>query len=499
MRVLLIEETRLDAIALQQLLLSSFPGTFQFTHAQQLAEAQENVRRFPFDLCLWSWSPRSMGEASNALQRLVETGLPVVLLVNRLDQAQNLELIAQGAQDCLLKRDLTPSSLARVMHFAVERHQHEIAAWKQRRGAYLANISHQLRTPLNAILGFSEMLSDQDALPAWAQAQGEAIEQAGSRMLAMVDDVLEFGRLEAGLVEVTPEPCHLHQLFQEVALAHLPEARAKGLQLDFEVSQALPQVALTDPAKLRHIVRNLLSNAIRFTDVGKVQFQVSMGTCEGLDCQICAEVRDSGIGIAPSDFDRIFQPFEQVSTRSGPGLGLAICQRLATLLGGNVRVQSELGKGSLFALDLNVCKVLHQPPQRVQHFERPKSLAGLKALIVDDSPVNRKLLSLRLALSGMVTVEAEDGATALALMDQEMPQVVLMDRRMPGMDGLEATLRIKSSAAVKEVPVILVTACSFQEDRHLVEESGADAFLRKPVKAGELLSALEQCLEVEAS
>jgi signal transduction histidine kinase/DNA-binding response OmpR family regulator len=369
---------------------------------------------------------------------------------------------------------------------------------------FLANMSHELRTPLNAILGFSEVLSrESEATPA-QKKKLDIINNSGAHLLAMINDVLDLSKIEAGRLEVELEAFDLPQLLRDIG--QLFEMRAENVQLVFslELDPSLAQYIKTDIGKLRQILINLLGNAVKFTSEGGITLRartLPMADNPAM-CRIQMEVEDSGQGIPPEQLKQVFDPFVQAE-KTGPkgtGLGLAISQSYAKLLGGEIHVQSKLGKGSLFCLDFPVAlagaaMVSSVEPTQVARGLKPGQPAW-RILIVDDNFENRLLLTSLLTEVGFETREAENGEEAIALFEQWQPHFIWMDMRMPVMDGYKATAKIRTLSGGDKVKIVAVTASAFKEQYVKVIEAGCDEVLHKPFKSHEIFDTMEQHLDV---
>jgi PAS domain S-box-containing protein len=369
------------------------------------------------------------------------------------------------------------------------------------KSAFLASMSHELRTPLNAILGFAQLLRMDGALDARQRKGLGIIHRSGDHLLALINDLLDLSRIEAGKVELHPARFDLPQSMQAVAELIRVKADEKGLAFVYLPAADLPPAAEADETRLRQVLLNLLSNAVKFTDRGEVRFTVELLERDAQRGRLRFQISDTGVGIAKSELERIFQPFEQVgdiARRSGgSGLGLSISSELLRLMGSRIEVSSEPGRGSRFSFELTL--PLCEP--RVPDSAAPHDVTGYEGerrrlLIVDDVAVNREILGAMLGRLGFEVAEACDGQHALDLADALVPDLVLMDIVMPGMDGLEAIRRFRQGQATRHVPVIVASASATDRDRHASMEAGASAFLPKPIHYGNLLRELGNLLQL---
>lgn len=370
---------------------------------------------------------------------------------------------------------------------------------------FLASMSHELRTPLNAVLGFSELMLRDHSLTQEQRSNLSAIGRSGEYLLSLINDVLEFSKIEAGRVIIHEENFNLHHLLLELKEMFLLRARQKGLSLVFYHDNNVPQYIQTDKNKLRQILVNLLGNAIKFTHAGDVNLRVaSRCSCDGTaQIQLLQiEVIDSGIGIPLEEQEKVFSPFIQAdgkqTRQQGTGLGLTISRRFSQMLGGNLQMTSKLGQGTTFLLDIPV--VLGQEPSRESSLTglRPIALQSgqpdIRILVAEDNTLNRQLLVKLLRKVGHTVQEAVNGQEAIEKWRQWQPDLIWMDIRMPVMDGYEAMQKIKASPGVADTVIIALTANAFEEDRNKVLENGGDDFVRKPFKEREIFQKMEEHL-----
>ena len=400
-------------------------------------------------------------------------------------------------------QDITEQRLAREAE-SLARERDAAEAANRAKSAFLASMSHEIRTPMNAILGFAQLLLGSAGLSPRQREQAEAIQRGGEHLLGLINDVLEMSKIEAGRVTVTAAETDLHALASDVEATFRLKAREKGLALEVVRAGDLPRHVVTDEKKLRQIVFNLAGNAAKFTAKGgvKVRFHAAPGG-EGR-ALLRVVVEDTGPGIAEEELPRLFQRFEQTRTGreagGGTGLGLAISRAFARMMGGDVSVASRVGEGSVFTLSLPVtASALPAGSGRVE----VRRVAGLppeetrrRILVVDDVSENRDLLRQMLERVGFEVETANDGEKALARLEAWRPHLVLMDLKMPGMNGLEAMRAIRATEEVARIPLVAVTASAFDEDRREVESAGGDAFVSKPFREADLLETVGRCLDL---
>jgi signal transduction histidine kinase/CheY-like chemotaxis protein len=378
------------------------------------------------------------------------------------------------------------------------------------KSVFLANMSHELRTPLNAILGFSELLSGDKTLSPSQRENVETINRSGEHLLGLINDILDLSKIESGQANLRTHTFDLHRLLQGIGEMFEVRARQKGLTLGVAYAPDVPQYVNTDEGKLRQVLINLLGNAIKFTHTGSVTLRARLVNAanDSSLCRLHFAVEDTGIGIAPEDLERIFEPFVQLEEdgkflQQGTGLGLTIGRQHVELLGGRLEAWSALGAGSSFDFEIpltgGAVTDLSDLPKKVTGLV-PGQLAEdgspFRLLIAEDEAVNRRLLVKLLGSCGFDVRAAVNGEEALTIWAAWRPHLIFMDMRMPVLDGLEATRRIKATRQGQKTVVIMVTANVFDEDREVVLAQGCDDFIRKPVRAHQIFQALQKHLGI---
>ena len=358
---------------------------------------------------------------------------------------------------------------------------------------FLAHLSHELRTPLNGVLGIAQILAADPALADEQHERAVLLERAGRHLNALLADVLDLSSIEAGRLELVAVPTRLDELIDEVAGLTRAAAGARGLRFVLERSGALPEAVLCDPLRMRQILHNLLTNAVKFSPPGS---QVSLGLSAAPGGRgMVLTVTDEGPGV-PEDFrDRLFQDYSRATREAakgdGTGLGLAISAGLARAMGGSIRFGTGPGgRGSVFEAHLPLAAV--PPPPARAEARRAGPHPRLRVLVVDDMAVNRLVLRSMLQAAGHAVTEAADGAACLALLETEpLPDLVLMDVLMPGLDGLETTRRIRAMpGAAATLRIVAVTAGVMPEQRAACLQAGMDGVLHKPVDRAALAGLL---------
>ncbi len=384
------------------------------------------------------------------------------------------------------------------------RNRAEQASWQadqasRAKSDFLSKMSHELRTPLNGVLGYAQILKRDHNINESQRDTLDAIENCGQHLLELINDVLDIARIESGKLDLNIRPANMHQLVQRVVDVVKPRALEKGL--DFEVdTSGLPYAIYTDAMRLRQILINLLGNAIKFTDEGYVKLRVE----NDLDTSVLTiYVEDSGAGIPEHRLDEIFGPFAQTISgkrAGGAGLGLAISKQLAIALGGELRARSKPGEGSVFSINLPYTLAEDQlstapPPSR----EVPSLPEGcsFRVLVADDNATNRDIMVQLLKDAGFETFQADDGEEVLEIVHCEPLDLILMDIRMPVIDGLTASSKIRENAAYDDIRIIAVSATVLPEMQEEIMRCGCDAFIAKPVDARVLFEEIETQLGVE--
>lgn len=370
------------------------------------------------------------------------------------------------------------------------------------KGRFLANVSHELRTPMNAVLGMTELALAEE-LPATARDYLQTAFQSGSVLLTLLNELLDFSRLEAGKFPLERRPFDIAALVDETLRPLAVRAREKGLRFDYALTADVPSFLRGDPLRLRQVLVNLVGNAIKFTHQGQVDVKVAVEESDSAEVLLACTVADTGIGISAVDQQRIFAPFTQANDSTarnfgGTGLGLAISASLVNLMGGRIWVQSEQGQGSTFRFTVRLARAdsdgLRQsaPPEPATRPVLPPA-RRLKVLVADDTPTNQKLVDRVLGKRGHLVEAVDNGPAAVRRVADDDFDVVLMDLTMPGMDGFEATAAIRGLAHPmrSRVPIVALTAHAMRGDSQRCLESGMNAYLAKPFASRELIGMVE--------
>lgn len=368
---------------------------------------------------------------------------------------------------------------------------------------FLSHMSHEIRTPMNAIVGLTELAIMERDVPAGLAEKLEKIRGSSQYLLSLINDILDMARIENGKVEIERKEFSLSEVLEELENMMAPHAQQKGLRFRVLCPTVHDQL-VGDPLRLRQVLTNLLSNAVKFTPAGgEITLRVEETACDKGTAEYRFSVADTGIGIAKEDQERIFTAFEQLSTSNassaGTGLGLPISRSMARLMGGDLKVKSEQGKGSVFYMTLSFTLGVGIQPQAPAHAEREKDLKGLRVLLAEDNDLNAEIARELLCMQGVQVSRASDGREAVELYLASDPwffQAVLMDIRMPVMDGHEAARTIRASGRDDAgLPIIAMTANSFKEDEAAARAAGMDGFVPKPIDVNYLLSILREVSE----
>lgn len=436
------------------------------------------------------------------VQPAVYVGMVWMVLLLSLAQADRINLLAadfEHANSELLEREARLEQLVedRTRELVVARDRAEQGS--RAKSEFLANMSHELRTPMNAVLGFSSLLQD-GAQSERKRGYLNAIQTAGKALLRQIDDILDLSRIEAGKLEIRTQPVDLRALLQELESMFSYRVVEQGLRLVVEVAPQLPMAMQVDEARLRQILINLIGNAVKFTEQGSISVTLTTAPAEGDSLELCFRVSDTGIGIAEAFQAEVFGLFSQHhgehdSRYGGTGLGLAISQRLARLMGGEISVRSQPGKGATFSLLLPQVALgrLATEPAAAANGEPKWQFEHASLLLVDDVQSNRELLVSYLAPYGFDLQQASSGADALQQFVRRPPDLVLMDITMPLIDGLETTRRLKAGSAGRAIPVIAISA-SVTPERVSEISAHCDGFLSKPLSQAQLLAELARFL-----
>ena len=494
----------------EALLYDSQPGTQGRAHPRLFLQRRLSSAGRPWTLQFTKTGQDSAGRQYAEVWLVLFGGLTTsvllsVLLYSLLSVRGRAEQLAWQLTTKLREND----TKLREVNLQLEKAKESSETANLAKTRFLANMSHEMRTPLNAILGFAQVIARDSSFASKQVEYARTIIRNSDHLSRLINDVLDMSKIEAGQVQLKPVVFCLHDLFDDLKTVFHARSVAKGLRFVVDIDDSVPNDLQADEGKLRQVLLNLLGNAVKFTTTGEVRLRVRAEAVEGgpaagrQTMTLLADVEDTGPGVAAEDVSLLFAAFVQTEAGAkagGSGLGLSISRRLAEVMGGSLTVESELGKGSRFRLSVPVVAVEGAASSKKR---KPRRIVGLKpgtgrvgVLVVDDARDNRSLLRAVLGVVGFEVIEAEDGAEALETFARTSPQAVLMDMRMPVMDGYEATRRLRATDAGSTTLIIAVTAIAFEDARQEVMDTGVDACLTKPVQLDLLFELLRSRLNL---
>ncbi|MCW8108252.1 response regulator [Alteromonas ponticola] len=518
-RVLLIEDDEDDYFLTADYLSQCEDPRFQLSWVTNGEDALAALKKKPFDICLLDYilGPEN---ALDVLENLKAHGIsvPVVILTGQSDTQVDEMVMRAGAADYLTKLEIETPRFMRTIRYAMVRSEienerverHKVEQQNKAKDKFLAHLGHELRTPLTSILGYTELLLDDDKSEK-IQQELSIIHTNGKHLLSLLNDLLDMSRIMANKLELSPRTIHFSPFMTDVHSLMNLAAKDKGLSLTIQSDTLVPEQIFTDPTRLRQVLINLISNAVKFTDSGKIVVTVSLQSGKGLMAppKLQFDVEDTGIGMPPDKLDSIFQPFEQIedvmrANHGGAGLGLAISRELVHKMGGELTVTSRFGEGSKFTFSIhpgaiNEGKLEHlslTSPQATVANDPHLHVTG-RVLIVDDLREIRRLTGHLVSQCHAKVGYAENGVKALEAVllaeEENHPyHLVLMDIHMPVMNGIDALNAIRRHKS--QVAVVAITAASRKGLKQSLLEQGFDDVIGKPIDKTELLTVLDKYL-----
>jgi len=450
--------------------------------------------------------PPTADRVARSVRTILKTGKPIHTLQYEIVRGDGIKRYIECSVSLLSNRRGRPLGFRGIARDVTRRKQAEVALAEAKKRAeaatlakseFLANMSHEIRTPMNGIIGMYNLLLDTDLTPEQADFVDTGKRSADS-LLSIINDILDFSKIEAGKLDIEVLDFNLRKTIGDLVTLPAVQAQSKGLEFAYQIDPEVPFLLKGDPGRLRQIIMNLATNAIKFTKQGEIVLRVFLENESETDVVLRFVIRDTGIGISVPDQMTLFNSFAQVdasTTRKygGTGLGLAICKRLAELMGGQIGVQSGgLRKGSLFWF---TCRFAKQPQSAVQPIEIPDIIQGKRILIVDDNKTNLDILNGYLKLWGCSCDMAGSGEMALSLMHAVVNagapyDLVISDMLMPEMDGAELGRRIKADPLLSQTLMIMLTSQGMRGDASEVKRIGFSAYLTKPVRRSLLFDCM---------
>ncbi|MDP2336564.1 MAG: response regulator [Bacteroidota bacterium] len=436
--------------------------------------------------------------------------IPIIFLTAKKEKDSIIKGFQLGAVDYIPKPFSREELLARVnLHLTLRRTQEELIHSKEMaensakaKAIFLANMSHEIRTPMNGIVGMVDIL-ERSQLTREQLEYLDIIKISGENLLMIINDVLDFSKIEAGQITFERIRFNIADVVNEVIKILRYKAMQKNLEMSFEIGTDVPRWLVGDPLRLKQVLINLCNNSIKFTTEGYVHVRVNMIVKNGGNVRLKFEVQDTGIGISPENQCKLFKSFSQAETSTtrkfgGTGLGLAISKNLVRLMNGDIGITSEEGKGAIFHFDaeFGISSLTLSVDESKEIEELIPSDKELKILLAEDNDINQKVAILNLKKLGHTVIVVADGIQAVERFISESPDVVFMDIQMPGMDGVEATGKIreweKANNRNPRIPIIAITADTLKSDKELFIEAGMDDYLSKPFVMSELIHVINR-------
>jgi two-component system, sensor histidine kinase and response regulator len=496
-----IFETSPDCITVARLADGAFQAVNDSFVKQFGFSREEAIGRSPRELGLWA----DLSQAGQAMKRLQADSVITNLELDARDKHGrtmpclfSAALTEIGSDLCavVIVHDIT--ELKRAEQELVQAREAALAA-SRAKSEFLSSMSHEIRTPMNAVLGMAELLADTE-LSGEQRRYLDVMTANGNALLELINSILDLAKIEAGRMQIEKTEFDLTDLIEKTISTFGPRAHGKGVELAARIEPGVPDYLIGDPLRLRQILVNLLGNAVKFTEIGQVVLSVAKPPGSQKHGELTFSVTDTGIGIPSDQLQQVFLSFTQADSSTtrkygGSGLGLSIVKRLADLMGGRITVQSEIGKGSAFAFtaQFGLAPRLLAPVNQVL-----PSLAGYRVLVVDDNQVNQLIVREMLTSCGAYVSEAASGQQALERLFNAVQHpfhIILLDARMPGMDGIEVTTRIREAHLPIDPIILMLSSDDLKPQLTRLKELGLDAYLVKPIARKELFEAIRRVLE----
>ncbi|HUE79316.1 MAG TPA: response regulator [Sphingomicrobium sp.] len=527
--LLVVEDSPGDARLLREMLDEDKRKSTVMTHVTTMTEAERHLADNVVDVVLLDLGlPDAEGLEAVSRAQAAAPAVPLVVLSGMDDDRLAVEAVHNGAQDYLVKGQIDSRSLLRAIHYAIERKSLQTAALalsakadiacaeavdiacaeavaaNDAKTKFLANMTHEIRTPLNSIIGFIDLLLDDVSLTLVQQRYLEQVKNASGALLTVVNDVLDFSKLDAGKVQLTEEPFSLDTLVSSTVAIVERDALAKSLELRIRIDPELTLYNRGDPARIRQILLNLLSNAVKFTSVGCVTLEITKIPSVASKEHLRFAVSDTGIGVPVNGQSGLFEQFAQADpsisrTYGGTGLGLSICKSLVGLMNGSIGFVNNEQAGATFWFEIEL-EMSTRTQVKPQNCADPVDRRGVRILLVEDLPMNQELACTILRRASHYVEIANDGIEAIAALEQDSFDVILMDIQMPRMDGVTATREIRQmTGPARHTPIIAMTANALPEQVREFRQAGMDDYVAKPFKQQELHDAIRRVIDMPAT